>query len=84
MKLDDIVGELSGGQMQRVALARGIARCTDVLLLDEATSALDMETEQRILTGLREFCAKQGVICIMIAHREACYRYCDVIIDMGG
>lgn len=70
--------------MQRVALARGLARCVDVLLLDEATSALDPETERRVLTGIREYCAKEGVICIMIAHREACYKYCDTIVDMGG
>eukprot|EP00702_Spironucleus_salmonicida_P001978 EST43269.1 ABC transporter family protein [Spironucleus salmonicida] len=78
------VSKLSGGQKQRLALARGLFRVVDcgILLLDEVTSALDIETEETVLTGLKEFCADHQILVIMVAHREQCKLYADRIVDL--
>jgi ATP-binding cassette subfamily B protein len=66
-----MVGErglkLSGGEKQRVAIARTILKDPPILLFDEATSALDTETEQAIQQNLRELA--QGKTALVIAHR---------------
>lgn len=66
-----IIGEhgvrLSGGEKQRICLARGLLRDTPILILDEATSALDQITEKRVLSNLR--CILKDKIVIIITHR---------------
>jgi ABC-type bacteriocin/lantibiotic exporter with double-glycine peptidase domain len=79
--LGEAGGSISGGQRQRLALARAIARSPAVLFLDEATSHLDAATEQRLehrLTELR--CTR-----IVIAHRLSTVRDADqiVVLDQG-
>ncbi len=79
--LDTVLGErglgLSDGQLQRLAIARGVLYNAPVLLLDEATSALDEVTEHLILTNLRKL-ADKTVICI--SHRSAALRACDRVL----
>ncbi len=79
--LDTLLGErglgLSDGQLQRLAIARGILYDTPILLLDEATSALDEETERRVLTNLRRLTDKT-LICI--SHRAAALQVCDRVL----
>jgi len=58
---------LSGGQLQRVTIARAILRNSPILLLDEATSNLDTDTEQAFKDALRVL--RQGQTVIAIAHR---------------
>ncbi|KAL8944649.1 MAG: hypothetical protein Q9216_000346 [Gyalolechia sp. 2 TL-2023] len=70
--------ELSGGQNQRLALARALVSNPPVLLLDEATSALDSASEQRILASLREI--RKGKTTITIAHRLGTVKGADHII----
>jgi ATP-binding cassette subfamily C protein CydD len=64
--LDTIIGEaglgLSGGEIQRVALARIFLRHPDIMLLDEPTAHLDLETERRVLDNILAFAARRTLI----------------------
>jgi len=79
--LDTFVGEqgvrISGGQLQRVGIARALYVNPQVLIMDEATSALDSETEQRIVESINRLREKHTVI--MIAHRLTTVRDCDLL-----
>ncbi len=85
--LDTQAGEagtrLSGGQAQRVTIARAILRDADVLLLDEATSALDSESERRVQAALEVLIA--GRTTFAIAHRLSTIRSADriLVLDQG-
>ncbi|MBF6600477.1 MAG: ABC transporter ATP-binding protein [Dehalococcoidia bacterium] len=77
-----LVGErgvsLSGGQKQRASIARALARTAPVLVLDDALSHVDAYTEERILSGVREFIA--GRTAVVIAHRVSAVKWADQII----
>ncbi|MEQ9472040.1 MAG: ABC transporter ATP-binding protein [Roseitalea porphyridii] len=83
---DTVVGEdgyrFSGGEKQRLVLARTILRNPPVLLLDEATSALDTRTEQSMTMALNH--TAKGRTTITIAHRLSTIRHADQIVVMQG
>jgi ATP-binding cassette subfamily B protein len=83
---DTQVGErglkLSGGEKQRVAIARVILKNPPVLILDEATSSLDSLSEQAILGALKEVSRQRT--SLVIAHRLSTTRDADTILVMDG
>ncbi|HUO90357.1 MAG TPA: ABC transporter ATP-binding protein [Rhizomicrobium sp.] len=85
--LRTLVGErgvtLSGGQKQRTSLARGLIRDTPVLLLDDCFSSVDTETEEHILSRLKEL--RTGRTTLLVSHRVSTARHADriIVLDAG-
>lgn len=82
--LDTMLGEgglkLSGGEKQRLSIARALLREPRLLIFDEATSALDSLTEEAITATIRDIALQRQQITIMIAHRLSTIMYADNII----
>jgi len=83
-KYNKSVGErgfsLSGGQMQRIGIARALYKKSNLLVLDEATSALDLDTENKIMNEI--YSLKKDLTIIIVAHRENTLKKCNKIFKV--
>ena len=84
--LETVIGEknnkISGGQAQRIGLARALVKKPQILILDEPTNALDIETESEILKNLKIL--KKNLKIIMISHDDNALKICDDIFDLNS
>ncbi|WP_370280328.1 thiol reductant ABC exporter subunit CydD [Pontibacterium sp.] len=80
--ISDNGGYLSGGQAQRIALARVFLHQPDLLLLDEATASLDDATADAFMQGLERYC-QQGGMVLMVSHRQQDRALFDQIIELA-
>ena len=79
-RLGNFPAQLSGGEQQRVSIARALAKNPKLLLCDEPTGALDYKTGKQILQLLQDTCRKQGITVIIITHNSALAPMADRLI----
>tara|TARA_B100000212_G_C27379481_1_gene536309 strand:- start:1686 stop:3434 length:1749 start_codon:yes stop_codon:yes gene_type:complete len=81
-----LVGErgnkLSGGQLQRIGIARALYKDSEIILLDESTSALDYKTEDKVIKSIYDY--KKDITLVIIAHRVSTLNKCSKIIQINN
>ena len=81
-RMDNFPAQLSGGEQQRVSIARALAKNPKLLLCDEPTGALDYNTGKAILKLLQEMCREKGMTVIVITHNSALAPMADRLIKI--
>lgn len=81
-RIDNFPSQLSGGEQQRVSIARALAKKPKLLLCDEPTGALDYNTGKTILKLLQDSCRKNGMTVVVITHNSAISPIADRVITM--
>ena len=81
-RLNNFPAQLSGGEQQRVSIARALAKNPKILLCDEPTGALDYQTGKSILKLLQDTCHKKGKTVVVITHNLAIAPMADRVIEM--
>ncbi|WP_300902601.1 ABC transporter ATP-binding protein [uncultured Clostridium sp.] len=80
---DNFPSQLSGGEQQRVSIARAIAKNPKLLLCDEPTGALDYKTGKQVLKTLQDTCKKMGTTVVVITHNSAIAQMADRVIKIN-
>lgn len=73
---------VSGGQRQRLAIARALYNDPEILVMDEATSALDGDTEKALIEAIEKLQGHKTMI--VVAHRLTTVKNCDIIYEIGN
>lgn len=81
-RLNNFPAQLSGGEQQRVSIARAVAKKPKILLCDEPTGALDYQTGKQVLQILQDMSRKEGATVIIVTHNSALAPIADRIIHM--
>ena len=81
-RLSNFPAQLSGGEQQRVSIARALAKNPKLLLCDEPTGALDYNTGKSILKLLQDTCREKGMTVILITHNQAITPMADRVIKI--
>lgn len=81
-RLNNFPAQLSGGEQQRVSIARALAKRPKLLLCDEPTGALDYNTGKQILKLLQDTCRKENMTVVLITHNQAITPMADRVIRM--
>ena len=79
-RMQNFPAQLSGGEQQRVSIARALAKNPKLMLCDEPTGALDYQTGKQVLTLLQDTCRKQGMTVTIITHNAALMPMADRVI----
>ena len=83
-RLDHFPSQLSGGEQQRVAVARAIVKRPDILLCDEPTGALDADTGRLVLAAIAKINAELGTTTVVITHNSAIAGMATRILRLSG
>ena len=83
-RTDNFPAQLSGGEQQRVSIARALAKNPKLLLCDEPTGALDYGTGKQVLSLLEDTCRKNGMTVIIITHNSALTAMADRVIQVAN
>ena len=83
-RLEHFPSSLSGGEQQRVAVARALAKDPPVLLCDEPTGALDLDTGRRVLALLRQVNREEGRTVVVVTHNQVIARMADRVLRLHG
>lgn len=81
-RMNNFPSQLSGGEQQRVSIARAVAKNPDILLCDEPTGALDYETGKKILELLHDICKQENKAVIVVTHNSAIKDMADKVIHI--
>ena len=82
IKIGELGAKISGGERQRLGIARALYKDPEILILDESTSALDIETEQEIINDIHEIMKNKTII--IISHRKSTLEKCDIIFELNS
>ena len=83
-RADHFPAQLSGGEQQRVSIARALCKKPKLLLCDEPTGALDFKTGQVVLRLLQECCRQDGMTVVVITHNRALLPMANRVIELSG
>lgn len=78
--VSELGGNISGGEKQRLCLARELIRKTDIIILDEPTSALDEETEKTLIQSIDQYLSVNDSITFIVSHKKEILKICNKVI----